>query len=118
MREAAPGDRVFSYWEGHVRAVGTVASFGYDAPKPEEFGNAGRNWSVIGYRVDVRYERLHAPLAPRDAWSRIQPLLPAKYSPLRALRGWRTLQNPRSGREGEALTGVLWPEQWMFGPRS
>ncbi|MBK7075905.1 MAG: hypothetical protein IPH44_26790 [Myxococcales bacterium] len=31
MKEVAPGDRVFSYWEGHVRAMGTVSSFGYDA---------------------------------------------------------------------------------------
>jgi len=87
MREVAPGDRVFSYWNGHVRAVGTIASFGYDAPKPEEFGDAGRNWSVIGHRVDVCYVRLDAPIAPREEWSSIQPLLPAKYSPLNPENG-------------------------------
>jgi putative restriction endonuclease len=87
MKAVAPGDVVFSYWEGFVRAYGFIRSFGYDAPKPVAFGNAGRNWSEIGYRVDVEYVRLGRPMAPRNAWARIQPLLPAKYSPLDPANG-------------------------------
>lgn len=45
MKEVAPGDTVFSYWKGAIRAYGTLRSFGYDAPKPAEFGDAGRNWT-------------------------------------------------------------------------
>lgn len=83
MKEVAPGDTVFSYWNGAIRAYGTIRSFGYDAPKPEEFGDAGRNWSKIGYRADVAYVELRQPVDPhRDAWARVQPLLPEKYSPL------------------------------------
>src|SRR5216684_4588845 len=67
MKEVAPGDLVFSYWGGAIRAYGTLRSFGYDAPKPDEFGAAGRNWSQIGYRADVDYVRLTRPVAPRDA---------------------------------------------------
>ena len=81
MKVVAPGDIVFSYWEGAVRAYGTICSFGYDAPKPDEFGDAGRAWSRIGYRVDVDYVRLETPVAPRTHWDAIQPLLPARYSP-------------------------------------
>src|SRR6266404_4766677 len=87
MKEVAPGDLVFSKWGGAIRACGTLRSFGYDAPKPDEFGAAGRNWSQIGYRADVDYVRLIDPVAPRDAWSEIRPLLPEKYSPLNAANG-------------------------------
>lgn len=82
MRIVAPGDIVFCYWNTQIRAEGRLLSFGYDAPKPDEFGNAGRAWSKIGYRADVEYTRLQAPLRPRDEWLQIQPLLPEKYSPL------------------------------------
>ncbi|HEX4340579.1 MAG TPA: HNH endonuclease [Polyangiaceae bacterium] len=87
MKEVAPGDLVFSYWRSAIRAYGQIRSFGYDAPKPEEFGSAGRNWSQIGYRADVDYVRLDTPIAPRDAWERIRRLLPEKYSPLNPANG-------------------------------
>ena len=87
MKVLAPGDLVFSYWEGAVRAYGTLRSFGYDAPKPNEFGSTGRHWDKIGYRADVDYVRLPQPVAPREAWGLIQPLLPAKYSPLNQANG-------------------------------
>src|SRR3954464_1342267 len=87
MKEVAPGDRVYCYWNTAIRAYGTLRSFGYDAPKPDEFGSAGRNWSEIGYRADVDYLTLATPLKPRDEWLSIQPLLPEKYSPLRSATG-------------------------------
>jgi putative restriction endonuclease len=87
MRIVAPGDVVYCYWETAIRAQGIVRSFGYDAPKPDEFGDAGRNWSQIGYRADVDYRRLQQPLRPRDEWLSIQPLLPTKYSPLHSESG-------------------------------
>ncbi len=59
MRVAAPGDVVFSYCDTLIRAIGVVQGFCYEAPKPIEFGSAGRNWDEIGWRVDVRF----APLA-------------------------------------------------------
>ncbi len=84
MKAVAPGDIVFSYWDTAIRAYGLLRSFGYDAPKPTEFGDVGRNWSQIGYRADVQYTRVSNVVAPREAaiWRKVQPLLPAKYSPL------------------------------------
>ena len=87
MKEVAPGDVVFSYWRRAIRAYGTLSSFGYDAPKPDEFGDAGRNWAQIGYRADVAYVELRNPVEPRNAWAQIQPLLPKKYSPLNPANG-------------------------------
>lgn len=87
MKVVAPGDVVFCYWLTAIRAQGIVRSFGYDAPKPDEFGDAGRNWSTIGYRTDVDFNVLDQPLIPRDEWLAIQPLLPEKYSPLHTTSG-------------------------------
>jgi hypothetical protein len=92
MKVVAPGDLVFSYWDSAIRAYGTLRSFGYDAPKPDEFGPAGRNWDRIGYRADVDYVVLTHPVVPRDAWDQVQPLLPNKYSPLNVANG-RGLQS-------------------------
>lgn len=106
MKEVAPGDRVFSYWNGAIRAYGVIRSFGYDAPKPDEFGPAGRNWSQIGYRVDVAFTVLPVPVAPRDHWRLVKPLLPDKYSPLNAANG-KGLQSVYLAALPQALATVL-----------
>jgi putative restriction endonuclease len=107
MKAVAPGDIVFSYWEGAIRAHGTICSFGYDAPKPVEFGPAGRNWGQVGYRVDVEYVRLEKPVVPRDHWSSICSLLPEKYSPLNRGSGIG-LQSVYLAALPQALGQVLW----------
>jgi len=107
MKAVAPGDVVFSYWEAAIRAYGFIRSFGYDAPKPDAFRNAGRNWSKIGYRVDVEYVRLERPLEPRAAWARIQPLLPERYSPLNAANG-KGLQSVYLAELPLELGALLW----------
>jgi hypothetical protein len=106
MKAVAPGDVVFCYWEGAVRAHGSLRSFGYDAPKPVEFGEAGRNWSKIGYRADVAYLLLDAPVRPREEWLAIQPLLPTKYSPLHGESG-KGLQSVYLASLPEALGQLL-----------
>jgi putative restriction endonuclease len=107
MKAVAPGDLVFSYWESAIRAYGTICSFGYDAPKPVEFGLAGRNWGEVGYRVDVQYVRLEQPISPRDHWGSIGNLLPEMYSPLNRASG-RGLQSVYLAELPLALGQVLW----------
>jgi hypothetical protein len=84
MREVAPGDVVFSFASQRIRAIGVARSFAYEAPKPLEFGNAGRNWDQIGWRVDVEYTLVHSVVRPADWMEHLRPLLPRKYSPLLA----------------------------------
>lgn len=84
MREVAPGDLVFSYAQGRILAYGLARSNAYEAPKPAEFGAAGRNWSQIGWRIDVAYTRLATVFRPSEWMERLRPLLPARYAPLRA----------------------------------
>jgi HNH endonuclease len=82
MREVAPGDVIFSFQGAYIRALGVAQSHCYEAPKPAEFGTAGTNWSDIGWKVEVRYFQLQNQIRPADDMAILQPLLPARYSPL------------------------------------
>ena len=83
MREVSPGDLIFSFSDTYIQAVGIASSYCYECPKPAEFGNAGLNWSVIGWKVDVRFTRLVSPIRPRDWMDRLASVLPEQYSPIR-----------------------------------
>ena len=91
MRIVAPGDVVLSFAKRKIPSYGIVLSHCYEAPKPQEFGRAGDDWSAIGWRVDVAYQDFPEPLRPADHMDRLAPLLPEKYSPL--LRDGRGLQS-------------------------
>jgi hypothetical protein len=53
MREVSPGDLVYSFADTRIPAFGIARSHAYEAAKPTEFGEAGRNWDAIGWRVDI-----------------------------------------------------------------
>lgn len=82
MREVSPGDLIYSFADTWVRAFGIAQSNAYEAPKPAEFGTAGRSWSDIGWRVDVRFHKVAKGFRPADWIDRLRPLLPGRYSPL------------------------------------
>ena len=105
MREAAPGDVVLSFADTQIKALGFVASYAYEAPKPPEFGQAGANWETIGWRVDVRFVELRLPMRPADHMAVLAPLLPDRYSPLRP--GGGGLQSVYLTLLPETLAGAL-----------
>jgi len=82
MRQVAPGDIVFSFFDTRIAALGIVSSYCRESPKPEEFGAAGMNWSQIGWRVGVRWQRLANAVRPKDHIARLRPDLASKYAPL------------------------------------
>lgn len=82
MREVAPGDLVLSFADTRIAHFGIARSHAYEAPKPAEFGAAGRAWDDIGWRVDVDFSELARPIRPAQHMDRLAPLLPSKYSPL------------------------------------
>ena len=82
MREVAPGDIVFSFFDRRIAALGIVSGYCRESPKPEEFGTAGMNWSQIGWRVGVRWQRLSNSIRPKDHIRRLRPDLGSKYAPL------------------------------------
>lgn len=82
MREVAPGDVIFSFADTRILAIGIAASNAYEAPKPLEFGQAGANWHLIGWRVDVQFVGLQLPIRPSNFMDVLAPLLPDRYAPL------------------------------------
>ncbi len=84
MTEIRPGDIVFSFAGTEVRAVGVALGEAYEAEKPPIFGAAGETWSATGWRVPVEFTRIDAPIRPAQHMQVLAPLLPAKYSPIRA----------------------------------
>ena len=82
MREVAPGDLVFSFADTRIRAFGIAQSYAYEAPQPIEFGEAGRNWDEIGWRVEVPFHEIQTYFRPVEWMEVLRPLLPKKYSPL------------------------------------
>jgi hypothetical protein len=82
MREVAPGDLVYSFADTRIRAFGIAQSHAYEAPKPDEFGSAGRSWDKIGWRVEVSFQEIPTQFRPVEWIELLRPLLPAKYSPL------------------------------------
>jgi hypothetical protein len=82
MREVTPGDLVFSFVDTRILAVGVVASYCYESPKPIEFGTVGHNWDEIGWRVRVNFVALVNRIRPKDHIEVLRSVLPPRYSPL------------------------------------
>ena len=105
MREVSPGDIVFSFCDTRIAAVGIVSGYCRESPKPEEFGNAGANWSQIGWRVGVRWQRLANAFRPKDHIGRLRPDLASKYAPL--TRDGNGLQGVYLTQVSAGLAGTL-----------
>ncbi|MZR14269.1 HNH endonuclease [Maritimibacter sp. DP07] len=84
MTQTRPGDFVFSFADTLIKAVGVVEAPAQSAEKPQEFGKAGEAWDADGWLVQVEYEELVSPIRPKDHMGLLAPLLPEKYSPIRA----------------------------------
>ena len=82
MRELTPGDLVFSFVDTRIVALGIVASYCYESPKPAEFGGVGLNWEAIGWRVRVSFVSLQNKIRPKNHIELLRMLLPSRYSPL------------------------------------
>ena len=84
MREVSPGDLIVSFRGTRIVAVSIARSYGYDCPRPAEFGTVGEQWDDMGWRVDAEYTLSQHPIRPKDHMDVLRPLLPDKYSPLQA----------------------------------
>jgi len=100
MREVAPGDVIFSFQGARIKAIGIARSLCMESPKPTEFGNAGMNWSDIGWKIQVQYFHLTNQIRPPDEMGALRPLIPERYSPL---------QTTGRGNQGVYLTTLPEP---------
>lgn len=105
MREVAPGDIVFSFFDTRIAALGIASSFCYESPKPTEFGDAGINWNATGWRVDVHFRELTNRIRPSQHMDELRSFLPEKYAPLRP--NGHGLQSVYLTEVGTAFAAVL-----------
>lgn len=100
MRGVAPGDLILSFLDTRLVAIGIAASNCFEAPRPAEFGSAGRKWDDIGWRVQVNFHRLSQQIRPSDHMNVLRRLLPERYAPL---------TGEGRGNQGLYLTELLAP---------
>lgn len=119
MREVAPGDLVFSFVDTRIVAIGTVASYCYESPKPAEFGQVGLNWEAIGWRVRVNFVELLNEVRPKDHIDVLRRVLPPRYSPLQetgnGIQSVYLTELPLAF--AEILTGLIGKEATMLRER-
>ena len=84
MTETNLGDIIFSFADTFIKTVGVVSAPAISADKPKEFGKAGDAWDIDGWLVRVDYEELNNPFKPKKHMDILAPLLPERYSPIRA----------------------------------
>jgi putative restriction endonuclease len=84
MIETNVGDIVFSFADTFIKTVGVVSAPARSADTPKQFGKAGDAWNTDGWLVQVDYEELKDPLKPKNHMDILGPLLPRRYSPIRA----------------------------------
>jgi len=84
LPKTKPGDMVFSFAGAKISAIGIVSASCREQVKPEEFGQAGKNWKEGGWAVPISWTMLENPIRPKDHAESIAPLLPETHSPIRA----------------------------------
>jgi hypothetical protein len=85
MTEVQRGDLVFAFSNGLVRGVGIALRSAFEAPQPADLQQPGKPAGASqGWQIPVRFLELDVPLSPKGHMSALKPVLPKKYSPLRA----------------------------------
>ncbi len=84
MKEAKPGDIVFSFKDTFIKALGIVTGTAQSRTKPLEFISVDNTWNNEGWYVPVEFQELNKQLHPKSFISLIRPTLPDKYSPLQS----------------------------------
>lgn len=83
MEKLQPGDPVFSYFRGAIRAVGVVMNGAQSCPRPD-FGLANRFWDSDGWLVDVEFEVLAKALDPKTMVDAYKLYGPSSHGPINA----------------------------------
>jgi len=78
-----PGDFVIAFSKKYVRAIGIVQEKAREMANPFE-GSVAANWNQTGWVLPVEFELLENPIETTKFAVQLAPLLPIKYSPLKA----------------------------------
>ena len=83
MTEVSKGDVIFSFSGTYIKAIAVADGLHRSMGKPNEFGASGATWQQAdGWYLPATYTPLINPIRPQDHMSRLQPVLPDKYSPI------------------------------------
>jgi putative restriction endonuclease len=82
MTLVQPGDVIYSFCDTYIKAIGVAIKKAYTSPKPQEFGDAGSNWSNEGWLVEVDFQEIENTIKPANHMDLLLSTLPEKYSPL------------------------------------
>ena len=81
LTRTSPGDIVYSFARGNLRAIGRVSGSCEDRPKPIEFGIDGMRWGNDGHAVSVDWKLFSSPFRPADYADRLFNLFERVGSP-------------------------------------
>lgn len=84
MTQVRAGDVVFAFANTRIKALAIVNGAHYAKDRPDDFKATDNKWRNEGWAVPVDYHLVDAPLKVSEHMDQIGPLLPAKYSPLKA----------------------------------
>jgi hypothetical protein len=130
VRLTQPGDVVFAYCRGEIRAVGMVLSPARASPAPRPLPRQPADEAAAGWLIDVAWIELKRPLRPSSFMSILAPVLPDVHAPLtprgRGIQGGRLLELPvrlarvllqlAGGTDPRHVLNPDWvPEQLSFG---
>jgi putative restriction endonuclease len=88
MTRVMPGDVMFSFASGAIRAIGVATGHAREALPPPSFGKGGHRWGDRpGWQLSVRFGELEMPLRTKDHATELAAVLPTKYSPIRESGG-------------------------------
>jgi putative restriction endonuclease len=81
MTEVQPGDVVFSFSEGRIRAIGRVTARAQTQTRPE-FRTESWSTASDGWFVETDFVEVTNQIRPKDHIESLRETLPVKYSPL------------------------------------
>lgn len=85
MLRVQPGDLIFAYSDGAVRALGLALREAMEATRPHELASSSKSdGSSQGWYLPVRFFALALPLHPRAHIDVLKAVLPQNQSPLRS----------------------------------
>lgn len=85
MERVRPGDLIFAGVDNALRAIAEVTAPAYDAERPDPRDD--QFWYGEGWRLDVQYTDLPAPLFYADWVPEILAEMPAKHAPFSSVGG-------------------------------
>ncbi|MCZ2496397.1 HNH endonuclease [Xylophilus sp. Kf1] len=105
LTQVRRGDLILSYADKAVRCIGVAQASATIAERPASYRRS--SFPPNGWRVEVQWQPLNAPIAPLAFFEQLAPLLSEKYAPLNHANGHGNLSMYLSEISEEVVAMVL-----------